>query len=178
MSNNESNLILENSLQCFFYDQLKNVNERTLSPLSNEQIFYSSLVLDRFGDSQNYFEFTQEGVKEKALGLKLLETSHLPLAKQKRILKEVADTSLLLCGYFSESFNRKIIDLAYYRSIGENAYQKLNTLVPEMYDVEGFYYSFSASFAKITDLITIVSKQLQNESPNSYLIISKKTKAA
>lgn len=179
MSNKESNLVLENSLQSFFFEKLKNINEKSATPLPKESLFYSSLVMDKFGESQNFFDTSDSGVKEKILGMQYLESMSLPLEKKKRVLKEIGDTSLFLCGFFSESVNRKIVDIRYYQDIGKSAYQSLNSLVPEFYDIEGFYRSFSHSFFDVVSLMALVSKQFQSEFDEySLLLVRGKTKAA
>ena len=51
-----SKLVLDSSLQVFFYDHLQEFNKKFLTPLPNETIFYSSLVMDSFGESTKLFE--------------------------------------------------------------------------------------------------------------------------
>lgn len=53
-SNSSPDLILETSLQCYFFDQLSELNKKCSSPLANEDIFYSSLVMDKFGMAQRF----------------------------------------------------------------------------------------------------------------------------
>ena len=179
MSKKSSGLILENSLQSFFFDELKLLNDKSFRPLPNELIYYSSLVMDHFGESQNYFEFSEEGVKNKVLGIKMMEAAHLSTGAQKRRYREVGDTALFLCGYFSESVSRKIIDVGYYHSLGVSAYKKLNILVPEVYDVENFFKQFSHSFQSVTELMGIVSQKCQGDfADESILIISSNKKSA
>ena len=98
-------LVLETSLQSFFYDQLMNLNNKTATPLSNESIYYSSIVMDKFSHSKLYFETLDGKVREKTLGKKLLECAHLSKPSQKRELRDIGDTALLLCGFFSQSLN-------------------------------------------------------------------------
>ena len=100
-------LVIETSLQPFFYDQLQAINRKMIYPLPNETIYYLSLVMDKLGDSSKYFEIVDGKVREKILGLKLLEAGQLPKEKKKVVVRDVAETSLILCGYFSDSMNRK-----------------------------------------------------------------------
>ena len=98
--------VLESSLQSYFYTQLQEFNKKSTEPLPNETIYYSSLVMDKFGDSGNYFETIEGKVREKVLGMKFLETSHMTREEKKRTLKDIGDTALLICGFFSESLNK------------------------------------------------------------------------
>jgi hypothetical protein len=165
-------LVLESSLQAYFFDQLLEVNRRTSAPLPNETIFYSSLVMDKFGESQQFFELNDEGkVREKILGVKLLESTNLPKEKKKRVLQDIGDTALLLCGYFAESLNKKMVDTRYYQELGQIAYQRLDAFVPSFYEVPSFYRSLSRSFESISMLMGIVSKNLTNSHPSDQSLL-------
>ncbi len=155
----KSEIVLETSLQSFFYDQLLEINQKCASPLPHEAIYYSSLVMDHFGESGKYFELTDEGkVREKTLGVKLLEASNETRTTQRNMLKDVGDTALFLCGYFSDSMNRKIIDISYYQEIGQIAYQRLNHIVPEAYEVPSFFKKLSTKFSGVAELMNIVAR--------------------
>lgn len=171
-SKDNSTIVLENSLQSFFYDQLETLNSRSSTPVPNEAIYYSSIVLDQFQSSKHYFEKNAEGrVQEKLLGIKLMETSNLSRSKQKKVLKEIGDTSLMLCGFFSESMSAKIVDQSYYFNIGKTAYQRLNSHIPEFCEVPDFYSLMSDIFVKMTQMLNIVSTDLWNNADMDSIFI-------
>lgn len=161
-----SNLIFEKSLQSYFYKELQELNKNSHPHLPLEAIHYSSLVMEQFESSENYFEKTEGKLREKILGMKLLEVNNLPFSQAKRSLKDVGDTALFLCGFFSESLNRKIIDEKYYHDVGKMAYDRLDLLEPSVYKI------ISANFDMLTFLINLVSKKskMSNEL-NSYFLI-------
>lgn len=156
---NGRNLILENSLQAFFLDKLLELNRKTSHPLPTEAIYYSSQVMDRFGESEKYFELIEGKVREKTLGLKLMETSLLSIRRQKRELKDIGDTALLLCGFFSDSLNSKMVDAKYYQDVGQMAYHRLNTIVPSVYEIPRFYKKIAASFEFLSSLMRIIQQE-------------------
>ena len=166
-----SELILESSLQVFFYDHLQEFNKKSLTPIHNEIIFYSSLVMDSYGDSTKFFEQVDGKSREKFLGIKLLESAQLPKEKQKAMLKDVAETSLLICGYFSESLNKKIVDVKYYHDLGKMAYSRLNHITPEAYNVPSFYKVMAHSFNGITLLMNLVSRKYSSDRDMPWLIV-------
>ncbi len=179
-SGSSSTLTLESSLQSFFYNQLLEVNKRSSDPLPNETIYYSSLVMDKFGESENYFEEVEGKIREKILGLKLLESSHLSKQGQKRCLKDIGDTALLLCGFFSESLNRKLVDNRYYQEVGQIAYSRLNVLVPDAYNQPAFYELLSNAFDQLAMVISLVSQKTLkgNSSDKAFLILTKALKVS
>lgn len=157
-------LVLESSLQIFFFDHLQEFNKRALNPLRQETIYYSSIVMDNFGDSAKLFEQVNNRAREKILGIKLMESSQFPKEKQKVILKDIAETSLFICGYFADSLNKKIVDARYYEDIGKMAYSRLNSFSPEAYDVPSFYKMMANNFGDVTLLMNLVSKKYSSES--------------
>jgi hypothetical protein len=160
----DTKLLLGTSLQAFFYDHLDQFNKKMLNPLAQETIFYSSLVMDNYGESTKYFEQVDNRSREKILGIKLMESSQFPKEKQKIILKDIAETSLLVCGYFQDSLNRKIVDAKYYEDIGKMAYSRLNSFSPEAYDVPSFYKIMANNFSDVTLLMGLVSKKYSSDS--------------
>ena len=46
--------------------------------------------------------------------------------RQRASLKQIGDLSLFISGFFSESLNRKLVDVDYYASIGGCAYHALS----------------------------------------------------
>lgn len=179
-SSNETTIHLENSLQSFFFDELQSFNKKSTQPIPSEMIFYSSMVLDRYAESANYFSVEEDGsIKEKVLGLKLLEVSQKGFRQKQMELKEIGDTALMLCGIFSESVNRKITDLSYYKSLGQSAYKQLNTIIPELYEMPDFYLNVSHFFQKIMSLLTIVSNELLfKRSDDQFLIYTNRLKVS
>lgn len=169
--------VLESSLQYYFYSQLQEFNEKSQEPLPNEAIYYSSMVMDRFGESGNYFEISEGKVKDKVLGIKLLQSSNMPREEKKRTLKDIGDTALVICGFFSDSLNKKILDTKYYQDLGQMAYRHLNAEVPSAYDVQSFFQLLSMRFDQLATVMSLVSEKTLGQGPDfdsAYLIISKK----
>ena len=175
----DSKLILDANLQVFFYEHLQDFNSRSLSPLPTETIFYSSQVMDNFGNSNKFFEQVDGKAREKILGIKLMESSQFPREMQKTILKDIAEMSLLVCGYFYDSLNKKIIDVKYYEDIGRIAYSKLDSFCPSLYEVPSFYNNMASSFSDVTMLMSLVSKKYSdNSDPAMPWLIIKDRKAS
>ena len=160
----QSKLLLGTSLQGFFYDHLDQFNKKLMNPLGQETIFYSSMVMDNYGESAKFFDQTNDGTKEKILGIKLMESTQFPREKQKQALRDIAETSLLICGYFGDSLNKKIVDARYYEDIGKMAYSRLNSFSPEAYDIDAFYKKMANNFNDVTLLMNLVSKKYSAES--------------
>lgn len=169
---NGKKIILSSNLQGYFFEGLNELNKKSLCPVPESIIFYSSDVLDKFALSQDFFEFTDGKVREKILGTKLLEAMQLPREEQRRVYKEVADMSLIVCGYFSESVNKKIVDTQYYAQLGKMAYGHLNHMMPSFLDIPCFYNMIATSFESMTTLMSIMANR--NRCGNDNHLIFKK----
>jgi len=171
MSNDLNSLILDTNLQSFFYDQLSIINKKSSNPIPDQCLYYSSRVMDKYSEAEKYFENVDGKVREKVLGLKYLESNHLPRSTQKRVLKDVGDTALILCGFFGESLNKKIVDPKYYHDIGIAAYSQLDSIVPEVYEIPAFYKKLSSTFIPMTNLISVLTASLNLKPDQSQLIL-------
>jgi len=152
-------IILSGNLQGFFFDGLSELNKKSLCPIPESIIYYSSDVLDKFALSEDFFETSDGKVREKILGMKLLEASSFSSQEQKKIYKEIGDTSLILCGYFSESINKKIVDVQYYSKIGRMAYSHLNNVTPRFLDIPHFYGMVATCFQSLTTLMNLLASK-------------------
>ena len=174
-------LILNTNLKGFFFDGLVELNKKSLCPVPESVIYYSSNVLDKFALSQDFFEMSEGKVRDKILGTKLLEASQMSRDEQRKVYKEVGDMSLIVCGYFSESVNKKIVDAHYYSQLGKMAYGHLNGVAPNFLDIPCFYNMVATCFESITTLMNrlaslnrtgiennlILKKILQNEASDT-----------
>lgn len=156
--NSSKKLILNESLQSFFLDSLTEQNKKSLRPVPTEALYYSSEVLNEFVNPTKFFELNDEGkVRQKILGIKLLEAYQFSVTEQKRMYKDVGECALILCGMFNESVNRKILDINYYHSVGKEAYGRLNIIEREAYNRQEFYELISDCFATLATLINRVA---------------------
>lgn len=155
----EKKIILSSNLKGFFFDGLYELNKKSLCPVPESIIYYSSDVLDKFALSQDFFETTDGKVREKILGMKLLEATQLNREEQKKIYKEVGDMSLMVCGYFAESVNKKLVDTQYYAQLGKMAYSHLNNVSPTFFDIPHFYGMVATCFESLTTLMTLLASK-------------------
>ncbi|MEI6093273.1 MAG: hypothetical protein WCQ47_06280 [bacterium] len=79
-----------------------------------------------------------------------------PIEQKKIMLKYVGDYSLYVGGFFSESFNRKIIDLPYYINIGGLAFSNLSKVAGSS-ELRSIYKDVCARFSTLIDILIEVS---------------------
>jgi hypothetical protein len=174
MTEKRSSIITVPDLRSFFFQNLDELNNRSICPVPQETIFYSSTVLDRLALSESFFEEEDGRVREKILGTKLLEATHLPKEEQRRVYQEVGDAALMLCGYFAESVSRKrILDTAYYQQLGTTAYQQLNGVVPRHMNMPSFFGVLASSFVPLTILIGMLASRDRFNQDEKHLLFKR-----
>lgn len=162
-------IILQTNLKGYFFEGLNSLNKKSLCPVPESVIFYSSDVLDKFALSQDFFEVSDGKVREKILGIKLLEATQMSRDDQRRVYKEVADMSLMVCGYFAESTNKKLVDTNYYAQIGKTAYSHLDSMSPRFLDIPSFYQMFATCFESMTTLMSILASESRQGVENNLI---------
>lgn len=174
MSQNKLSLDIETfkDLRSFFYQGLSQLNNKSLSPVSDGVLLYSSDVLERLTLSTEFYGVCENGkLSEKILGLNILKAESLESDQKKKVYKDVADTSLVLVGYFSNSINKKLVDKSYYIELGKMAYHKMDPYYPDYLDIPGFYKQLSSCFEGITHLLKIFSEKSQQD-PFKHLLLN------
>lgn len=158
MSEKNTEIITVSNLQSYFYDSLVDINSKFTNPLPHEAIYYSSDVLVKYSISEQYFTNDEGRIREKILGEMLLSATSKSLEEQKRIYKDIGDTSLFICGYFADSINAKLVDRSYYQSLGVTAYNRLS------------FNMMASYFQDIASLIAIVASKDKSDPLKHYSI--------
>jgi|GEM_PF-456548 len=167
-----SSLVLSKSLKGYFFENLREINLKSSCPLPESLIFYSSDVLDRFSLTESFYDLSSGKVREKILGIKLLEAQAFSKEEQVKTYKEIGEMSLLLCGYFSDSVNHKIVDRQYYSQLGKMAFSHLNHSIPSFLDIPAFYQMLCTRFEALTTLMSIMASHNKGEH-HHHLIFTK-----
>lgn len=93
---------------------------------------------------------------DEALGVRLAQALQTAGAAQREGLRKVGDRSLFISGFFSDSLNRRLVDVDYYIRLGERAYGSLarrgDPALGEVYD------ELSEKFTAMVDVLTEVSE--------------------
>jgi hypothetical protein len=137
------------------------------SPLANE---YLVKLLTHYIFADNLFDETTDGGKKTRSTLAELYLKAMNSETNVRydLLKKLGDTSLYITGFFSESLNRKVVDVSYYVNMGESAFHSLaNTVNEEAYS--NLYKDFSKHFVKYMEALNYISKQTNLQKDSNLL---------
>jgi hypothetical protein len=137
------------SVDSFFYELVVGALQQQKVEASQSAEYYLVGLLG---------EFTTSPITDQPLALVLAQAKDP--SERVRALKEVGDTSLYVSGFFPASFERKIVQPEYYRSMGEAAYRELShrlrtSSLAEIYD------ELSAKFPRFVDVLCTVRERIE-----------------
>jgi hypothetical protein len=131
----------------------------------------------------NFVERPSSGDEDDTapLALRLGQALETGGMRQRTSLKHIGDLSLFVSGFFSDSLNRKVVDVDYYVSIGGYAYMALSrfetdTFSPVFAELAEKFVGFvdvlsevsaRTSCASNADILRLYEKWLKTGSPRS-----------
>ncbi len=124
---NREPLITEKSAREYFQDSISDALSNQQVDAAEDTVYYVVNLLANFIRSENLFERTPDGVIIKPLAEHYAEAIEgRTSAEQHRALRRLGDVALFISGVFSQSLNRKVVDVDYYCAMGGSAYGYLS----------------------------------------------------
>ena len=94
-----------------------------------------------------------ENYDDGPLSMRLVRALESGGMRQRASLKQIGDLSLFIAGFFSESLNRKMVDVDYYATIGGRAYHALSRV-----ETDTFSPVFAELGSKFVDFVDVLSE--------------------
>jgi hypothetical protein len=158
----------------FFREAVRDAlnTRRIAAPVMAEQYLVELLehyvVAERLHDVETVNE---EGQRvPQTLAETLLTAIQSNRATKIELLKRLADRTLYTCGFFGDSYQRKVIDIDYCFDIAGTAYRLLaessrDNSIAEVYDI------YSKRFNEFVDVLSYISEKSQIQSTTNVLRI-------
>lgn len=108
--------------------------------------------------------------EQPTLAETLLIAAQSEHATKVDMLKKLGDRTLYVCGFFSDSFQRKVIDLDYCAEMGGTAYRILAQSTKED-TLSQVYTLYSKKFLAFVEALNYISEKSQMQSSNNVLRI-------
>lgn len=117
-------------------------------------------VLKHYLVTENLYDQQDSSGKKtrKTLAEMLLKANQAGQKQRFEQLKRLGDSSLYISGFFSDSFQRKIIDIDYYVDMGRMAYDSLSINVDED-TFSKLYKEISLKFMVLVDVLSLISQR-------------------
>ena len=100
---------------------------------------------------------TSDDADETPLGLRLAQALESGGIRQRTSLKHIGDVALFVSGFFSDSLNRKLVDVDYYVSIGGCAYSALSRVETDTFSP--VFAELGTKFVGFVDVLSEVSER-------------------
>lgn len=107
---------------------------------------------------------------DQPLSLKLAAAEQVDGPERVRLLKEIGDTALYLCGFFAESLSRRLVSVEFYMALGGTAYGHLATTgrtVSEL--LRTVFDELASKFPRVVELLSDARSQLCIHSSTNIL---------
>ena len=143
----------------FFRERVEEAQKNQGVALRDETQFYVVNLLSEFLEAKK-LHVSEDGVTvDEPLALMYGRGIQTPSQSEKlHLLKTVGDRSLYLSGFFSDSLKRRIVDIDYYISMGEQAYSYISGLVRERRQGELFSEMFGELATKFTPVVNLLAE--------------------
>ncbi|SMC25391.1 hypothetical protein SAMN02746041_02313 [Desulfacinum hydrothermale DSM 13146] len=148
------------SLPEYFKEAVEETAAQLEVDISELARFYLVDLLSRYTQAKALLE-PEWGDRDKGFGQVLLESQGTSSEKRARILRGIGDTTLFLSGFFSDSFQRSLVDIDYYATIGRTAYKNLESLLALRivdWGLEGVFEELSERFLQVVDMFAEISE--------------------
>lgn len=105
--------------------------------------------------------YAAQPIDDTPLALRLMEALEASPRQRRERLRQVGDTSLFVSGFWSDSFQRKLVDVDYYIDLGGSAYGELaRTGEGWRRDPNADVYgTLAENFARFVEVLAIISRR-------------------
>lgn len=120
-------LIVDTNVREFFQGLVTDAVTHQKLDTREETVYYVVNLLVSFADARKLYERTPDGLMIKPLAALYGEALTAPDRDTRtRQLRRLGDLALFIAGVFTDSLNRKPVDVDYYIAMGGNAYSYLS----------------------------------------------------
>lgn len=121
-------VIATTDIQAYFHQSLQTALHNNKVNAEQETVGYLVRLLSNFLRSEHLFDQSEDGLQIKPLAFHYADALHGSSAHDRnRSLQRLGDVALFIAGLYSDSLERKLIDIDYYIAMGGNAYSYLAT---------------------------------------------------
>ena len=113
-----------------------------------------------------------DDAEETPLAFRLTQALESGGIRQRTSLKHIGDVALFVSGFFSDSLNRKLVDVDYYISIGGSAYSALSRVESDTFSP--VFAELGTKFVGFVDVLSEISERTSCSSNTDLLRLYEK----
>lgn len=151
-------LIKNSNIREHFHQSLDNALKLNAVSAAQETVLYLVELLVHFLRSDRLFETTEEGLRIRPLALHYLDAVEGTTSREReQALRRLGDIALFVAGVFTDSFERKPVDVDYYVAMGGSAYGYLAEGGCASRRGRALAPTFAELSAKFTDFVDVLA---------------------
>lgn len=157
----EVQIEMQQSMEEFFKEAVNTTIDRQRVRADAITVHYLVRMLSEFTSAANLYD-EKRGSANTALALIIARAFQASGGERMNLFRRVGDLALYISGFFSDSLNRKIVDIDYYIGVGEGAYSQVSCLVRVARGsdpVEALFDELAKNFPRFVDVLQEVSEQ-------------------
>ena len=160
---NTNTLIVDTNPTEFFQELVTDAVNNQHVTATEDTVYYLVNLLSSFMHSKALFSETTDGLKLQPLAEIYGEALAAPSSDARnQALKRLGDLALFISGIFTDSLNRKVVDVDYYIAMGGNAYSYLSDHSKRAFRWHVFsevFEELATNFTTFVDVLGEVSEQ-------------------
>lgn len=157
-------IVLHRTIQEFFREVVTAALENQRVQTHALAVAYLADVLSEFAKAERLHDRNETGLTDQPLATQMCRALQATPDSRVNLLKGLGDACLFVAGFFSDSLNRKLVDVDYYMEMGEGAYASVSATLRVRRGGEDFallYDELAGKFDKFVDVLQEVSEQSQ-----------------
>jgi len=120
-------LVKQESLHHYFHEFLMSSMEKQNIQCQDITVSYLSNLLTSFSNTENFIDNKPGRAPHKPLASYYSDAVNSPTTRERDFaLQRLGDIALFISGFFSDSLNKKAVDIDYYVAMGGSAYANLS----------------------------------------------------
>lgn len=161
-------LVKQESLQNYFHDCLHSALHKHKVQADEHTIIYLANLLISFTRSENFFDRIEGRSPHRSLALYYSDAVNSDTSYERDIaLRRLGDVALFICGLFSDSLSRKVVDVDYYVAMGGSAYGHLSESKNAFSNDSTLNEVFYELSNKFVDFMDVLSGLNENQSQSN-----------
>lgn len=152
-------LIVDTNVQALFHELVSGAVARQQLRVTDETEYYLVNLLANFSRTSHFYDRTPDGLMLKPLAVLYGEALAAATPDERTLyLKRLGDLALFISGVFSDSLNRKPVDVDYYIAMGGNAYDYLSDTTRSTHRWQALSDVFEELAEKFVPLVDVLGE--------------------
>lgn len=162
-ADHDLSLIRSPDVRSFFHDTVDSTVRKQGVDATPGAVDYIADLLAHFSRTERLYEKTEEGLQPPVLAFIYGRAVHAgDCCERTECMRRLGDVALFLSGMFSESFERKLVDVDYCIAMGEGAYAWLSDaplVAPIAREDRRVFAELAGNFARLVDVLNEIGEE-------------------